>query len=251
MIVDQTTFRDALLDPSKARPEGLSNGHGRKAGRRFDVYRNNVTVALTEALETAFPNVAKLVGADNFKVLAQAFVRQNPPSSPLMMFYGGEMPAFLRTFEPTRTIGYLPDIAELELALRQSYHAEDSVPIDPAVLQQTAPDDLMGSRIGLAPSLRLIQSAWPIHAVWRFNNEPGAPKPVMAAEDIVILRPELDPAPHLLPAGGGVFIASLLRKKTFGEAVEAASSTTECFDLTAMLGLLIGAGALTELELAK
>ena len=55
MNVDQDAFRAALLDPSLVAPEGLTDGQGRPAGRRFDVYRNNVSVALADALETAFP----------------------------------------------------------------------------------------------------------------------------------------------------------------------------------------------------
>lgn len=247
MNVDQTEFRTALLDPSADRPTGLTDGAGRAAGRRFDVYRNNVTVSLTEALETAFPVVRKLVGEQNFKTLAGVFLRQHPPTSPLIMFYGGELPAFLQSFEPTAKIGYLPDVARLELALRESYHAADADPIDPAALQSLPPDQWMSARLALTPSARLIRSPWPIHAIWRFNTEPDAPKPAMAAEDVIVLRQDLDPAPHLLTPGGGAFVAALLAGETLGAAHEAALTETPEFNLSSTLALLIGTGAITSL----
>lgn len=247
MSVDQTQFRTALLDPARARPEGLTDGAGQPAGRRFDVYRNNVAVALTEALETAFPVIAKLLGERNFRTMAGVFLRAHPPSSPLMMFYGAEMPGFLQAFEPTSQIGYLPDVARLELALRESYHAADADPVDPGVLQAMDPGLLMGARIGLAPSLRLVRSPWPVHAIWRFNTEPEAPKPQMEAQNIAVLRPDMDPVPHLLPRGGGAFIAALLAGETLAGAMDAATAEAPDFDLTATLSLLIGQGAITSL----
>ena len=248
MNVDQTTFRHALLDPEAPRPSGLLDGQGRDAGRRFDVYRNNVTVALGDALEAAFPTVVKLVGAQNFKLLAAAYLRQHPPSSPLMMFYGEDMPAFLETFPPTTSIGYLPDIARLEMALRQSYHAGDADPLDPEILQSTPPEKLMASRVTLSPATRLIRSKWPVHAIWAFNTLPDAPKPTMAAEDTLILRADLDPEPHLLPPGGGAFVAATFAGQTFGQALETASTETPAFDLSATLALLISNNALTDLK---
>ncbi len=247
MTVDQTSFREAVLSPEAARPAGLSDGQGRAAGRRFDVYRNNVAVSLTEALEAAFPVIRKLVGEDNFRLLAGAFLRQHPPSSPLMMFYGTEMPAFLTGFEPTANLGYLPDVARLELALRESYHAADADPIDPNDLQTMDPDALMASRFRLAPAIRLIRSPWPLDAVWRFNMEADAPKPAMQAEDVLVARPELDPYPSLLPAGGGAFVAALLDGKTLADALAAATAETETFDLSAALAILIGTHALTKI----
>lgn len=248
MNVDQTTFRHALLDPEAPRPEGLADGLGREAGCRFDVYRNNVAVALGDALETAYPTVAKLVGAQNFKLLAAAYLRQHPPTSPLMMFYGEDMPTFVEAFEPTASIGYLPDIARLELAMRKSYHAADAQHLDPSVLQSTAPETLMASSVTLAPATRLIRSKWPIHSIWAFNTIPGAPKPTMAAQDTLILRADLDPEPHLLPPGAGAFIAALLNGDTFGTAIEIATSEDAAFDLSATLALLITNNALTALK---
>ena len=247
MIVDQTDFRRALLDPDAERPAALSDGEGRPAGQRFDVYRNNVAVSLTEALETAFPVLQRLVGADNFKLLAGAFLRQHPPSSPLMMFYGEEMPAFLTEFAPTKGTGYLPDVARLELMIRQSYHAADAQPIDPAELQTLAPDALMQARLELSPAVRLLRSPWPVHAIWRFNMEPGAPKPEMRAEDVLVTRPEFDPLPQLLPRGGGAFVETLLNGQTFETALDSATGEEETFDLSVTLALLIETQAITQI----
>ena len=248
MSTPQSDFITALLDPRSAVPEGLTDPEGRPAGRRFSVYRNNVAVSLTEALETAFPVIARLIGEENFKGLAGLFLRQHPPASPLLMLYGAEMPAFLEGFQPLAHIGYLPDIARLELALRQSYHAADATPADPAALQTLPPDRLMGARLTLAPAVRLIRSRWPIHAIWRFNMEPGAPKPEMAAEDVLVSRPDLDPILTVLPVGGGAFAAALAEGITLGAAIDRAATETPEFDLSVTLAVLLAAEALSKIE---
>ena len=101
MIVTQTAFRKGLLDPGLPAPEGLQNPDGAQATKRFDVYRNNVAVSLSDALEAAFPVVRKLVGDEFFRAMAGVYLRKFPPSSPLMMFYGEHLPQFLKRFEPT------------------------------------------------------------------------------------------------------------------------------------------------------
>jgi hypothetical protein len=44
-MTGQTGFATALLDPARPAPEGLVNPFGGPAGKRFDVYRNNVAVS--------------------------------------------------------------------------------------------------------------------------------------------------------------------------------------------------------------
>ena len=244
MSPDQTEFYSALVDPAHRRPDGLADGTGRPAGRRFDVYRNNVAVSLTEALETAFPVLRKLLGAGNFRLLARAYLHRHPPSSPLMIFYGERMPGFLSAFEPAKSIAYLPDVARLELALRESYHAADAAPVERRQLASVPIETLLTSQIALAPSLRLIRSVWPLHAIWRYNTQPGAPRPDAVPEDVVVLRPDFDPLPHPLPLGGAAFIEGLLEGKSFGEAAEAAAEEAPSFDMSMILTLLIANGAI-------
>ena len=244
MNVRQAAFAAGLLDPNLPAPEGLQNPGGDPASKRFDVYRNNVAVSLTDALETAFPIIHKLVGDEFFRAMAGVYLRKHQPSSPLMMFYGEHMPQFLRRFEPAKSLPYLPDIARLELALRNAYHAADAAPIEAQMLAELTPDALMATRFAFAPATQVISSEYPIHAIYRANTDPDAPKPLMAAENVLITRPQLDPQLHSIDDAAAACLTALMARQPLGLAMTQAGDD---LDLGALLGLLLGQGAITTL----
>lgn len=237
--MSQTLFAQALLDPAAALPPGLVYAQGRPAPRRFAVYRNNVAGSLTRALEAGFPTVRALVGDDFFAAMALVFLRAHPPRSRMLMLYGDSFPAFLAGFPPVAHLAYLPDVARLELALRDSYHAADSTPLPEAEFQRLLSTDIAGLRLMLAPSLRLLRSDWPVVSIWAAHHDGGDP-PRPGAEDALILRPEFDPRPHRLPVGGAAFVAGLLAGWTLGDSLDAAGP----LDLAGLLGLLISGRAI-------
>ncbi len=241
--MNEAEFRAALLDPGLPVPSGLAGPEGRAAGRRFDVYRNNVMASLSEALRQAFPVIRRLVGEAFFTALAREHARAHPPASPMLMSYGEAMPAFLEAFPAVAHLGYLPDIARLELALRQSYHAADAAPVPPGVLRTLDPEAFLAGRIMLAPAVRLVRSRWPIHAIWSANTRDTPVPRSVTPQNVLILRRDYDPEPHLLPEGAGPFIAALLSGQTVSAALDAGCT----FDLAATLGLLIGGNAIVGL----
>jgi len=240
--MSQTTFHTALLAPNQPTPPGLVDPQGRPAGKRFDVYRNNVVVSLTDALAQAFPVIAKLTGPRFFTALAGAFLRAHPPRDPRLATWGAAFPAFLTSFEPAQKLPYLPDTARLEQALRESYHAADSTPIPASALAALPPDQLAATRLTLAPSLRMIASPWPIHGIWAFNMSNG-PQPGASGEEVLITRPEFDPQMQILPSGSAAVLAAL-HHTPLGEA------TPEGFDLTPLLSALLSGGAIIALDTA-
>lgn len=244
MMVSQEAFTKGLLDAQIPAPNGLTNPDGVPATKRYDVYRNNVAVSLSDALETAFPVIQKLVGEDFFRALAGVYLRTHPPKSPLMMFYGDAMPTFLKRFDPVKHLAYLPDIARLELAMRHSYHAADAQPIDGQALAEVAPDALMALRFKFAPAMHLLDTDYPIHGVYMANTQANAPKPVMRPEAVLITRPGFDPQLHLITKADAICLSSLIEGHPLGVAMTTAG---ESLDLGALLGLLLREGAITNL----
>lgn len=240
----QSAFAAALLNPDLPPPPGIIDPQGRPAPKRFDVYRNNVTTGLGKALEAGFPAVLSLVGVDFFRAAATAFLRNHPPTSQIMMLYGAEFAAFLTGFHPAKPLGYLPDVARLEQALRISYHAADATPIAPDRLTALPEARLLSARFQLAPSLRLLRSDWPILSIWSAALHAGPP-PQMGAQDVLVLRRDFDPVPHLLPPGAADFVTALLASEPLGAALIRAGDS---FDLTATLTLLIQNNAIVEID---
>ena len=227
-------FVAALLDPNLPVPPCLSG-----SGQRFAVYRNTVAVGLTGALRQGFPVVCKLVGDDFFAEMATVFARQHPPRTRIMMLYGADFAAFLAEFSPVAGLPYLPDVARLEQAIRESYHAADAAPVPPETLAAIPEALLLQSRLSLAPALRLVRSNWPIHAIWTANTA-GGTIDSDAPQDVVVTRPNYDPILVPVPASGGKFIAELLEGRIIADALAAAGPD---LNLTALLTVLLRGNA--------
>ncbi len=239
--MSQAEFHAALFDPELPVPVGLIGPDGDPAPKRFAVYRNNVAVAMTSALETGFPVLRQLLGAEFFAAMAGIFWRAHPPKSRMMMHYGVEMPIFLSNFAPVAHLPYLPDVARYEIAMRRAYHAADALPIGAEILAALAPETLLGSRLTLAPALQLIRSAYPLHSIVQAQHT--GQRPHWQAEDVLILRPEFDPVSHRLPAGGADFITAIAAGETISAAADCAGAA---HDLMATLTLLLKGNAIID-----
>lgn len=238
----QAAFRAALADPALQVPLGLTDPQGAPAGKRFAVYRNTFAVTLTEALHQSFPVVQALVGAEFFSAMAGVFLRAHPPKTPVLMLWGDDLPGFLDSFPPVAHLPWLGDVARLELALRQSFHAADATPLTAQALAPYPPEALARCRFRLAPSLRLLRTSHPALAIW-LAHQPGGTSTLPAC-DILVLRPDFDPVPHALGPGGADFVAALARGETLNAAAQDAAPE---HDLAATFGLLLAQGALIDL----
>lgn len=232
----QGRFAGALLAPDAARPGALRDPSGAAATRRFDVYRNNVAVALTEALAAAFPVVQKLVGEAYFAAMAREFARAHPPRSPVMACYGDALPGWIESFPPLAALPYLPEVARIEQARREASQAADAVPLDPRGLAALSPEALAGLHLAPHPALRILQTRHPALAIWARNAE----RPDLAdapAGEVLVTRPALAVKTCAAPEGTAATLRALSQGAPLGAALPASA------DHSAILGCLFAAGA--------
>ena len=246
----QSEFAAALRDPAAAVPPEVVGPDGRPAPKRFEVYRNNVLSALGNAIAGAFPAVEKLVGETFFRAMARFYVIDNPPTSAVLMDYGRTFPDFIERFESAASLPYLPDVARLEVAWRESYNAAEADSLPPDALATVPQNELADVRFGVHPSLRLVASRYPIVTIWRMNvsDEPIRPVDFSVGEDALIVRPEAEVEVRLVPPGGVAFVSALMAGETLAVAAAAGQAADPAFDLAGNIAGLIESGALVELR---
>lgn len=252
----QSAFIDALRQPETPVPEAIGMKDGAPAKRRFDVYRNNVASGMIEALRATYPAVDKLVGAEFFAASARVFLDRHPPRSPLLFRYGEAFADFLDAFPPAASTPYLGDVARLEWARLQAYHAKDSDPLSIEALSGFTHDengetvDVGELRFTLHPSLALIGSRWPIVSLWAASTGQGASDDVdmSRSERAVVVRPSLTVDTRSLPEGAFALMQALNDGRTLQHAASAAADVADDFDLSQHLQGLFAIGAVSAIN---
>ena len=250
----QASFAEAILREDAARAPGAVAGDGLAPAARVQVYRNHVFTSLTEALETTYPVVCRLVDRRFFGFAADRYVRGHPPTGPCLFEYGATFPEFLESFAPCAGHPYLADVARLEWAMNAALHAEDVPAIAPAVLGTVLSEDMWRLVTRTDPSAAWLRSPWPIDRIWQANQpladpeervdlaEGGAFLEIRRREDVVTF--------HRLARPVFAFRAALGAGATLETAADSAMREAPSFDLTEALRAVLGEALLVGLALA-
>jgi hypothetical protein len=231
----QASVRAAVLGGDERAAAASVRGDGLGAFARLAVYRHHVFASLTAALQSTYPVVARLVDPRFFAYAADRYIRRQPPAGPCLFEYGGGFADFLARFPATAHLAWLPDVARLEWAMNVALHAAEAEPLARERLRALP-------AVELHPSVTLLESAWPIDAIWRAQQAQaddaavdldagGVRLQVWRAEDEVVFRP-LAPADFALRR-------TLARTGALAEAAEAALAVDPGADLVALVRTLL------------
>jgi hypothetical protein len=240
-----TAFSSALTDPDQETPSVVTGPNGKAAIKRYNVYRNNVTASLIDALAAVYPAVQRITGVEFFRAMARFHIRATLPASPLLFEYGRDFPAFIERYEYARSMPWLADTARIERAWLDAYHASDADPLSPAALASVPPERLADVVFTAHPATRIICSRFSAVTIFAANRNAAPVGRIEAAtpEDALITRPDLDVVVRRLPPGGAVFLEHLISGRSLGEACASALEASPSFDIAAGIAGMIEAGA--------
>lgn len=247
----QATFAAALLDPEQPQsPRAeLADADWRP---RLAVYRNNVVTALADAVVKSYPAVERLVGLAFLRGAAIAFVRAHPPAERALTLALGGFSDFLRGFPPARDLPYAADVAAIDRAWLEALYASDAAALTADALEDLPPDDVAVLAPGLAPSVRLMASAFPAYTIWTMNRgeAPLAPIALEAGGETALVwrsgyAAQGSSVRHRrLAPGEAVFVGALQAGASLGDAGAAASGADPDFNLADAFARLLADGVL-------
>lgn len=233
----------------------LRRSTGISAAQRLQIYRNNLFESLTHALAAVYPVVAQLVGEAYFRHVARRFIADHPLASGNLHGFGCELPATLAALQSAAELPYLADVAALEWAWHEVYHAAECVSLQPAQLGDVPAAQQMDLGLQLAPAARLIASPYPILHIWQAHQPDADAGEFSISLDeggvrLLVLRRSLEIEFVLLDEAEDRWLRSLASGSTLAEATLAAFEEGPAFDLAATLGRHLTLGSFAGLSFA-
>lgn len=221
-------------------------GEGVPARAGLATYRSNMLANLHAALASTYPVMRRLVGAAFFREAAARFARAHPSTSGDLSLYGADFAAFLADYPFARELPYLPDVARLEWACHESFHAGEAPALDAVALAAVARERQGEIRFRLHPAVRLVASVHPVMSIWEANQpeRDGTPEVCTGAEHVIVRREELTVRLGRVAPAEWRFVAALARGETLEAAVDAAAPDAAPNFLAPLLARLSAGGVL-------
>ena len=189
--------------------------------QRLGIYRGNSIFACRNALEQIYPVCLRILGDAYFGQLALEYIDDHPSTQPDLNVYGEAWPQFLQQLISAESamaaLPYLPDLACLEWHYHAAYYADDDTGIDFAGLQQVAPSLQDNICWQGSASLALMQSAYPLFAIWHGNRGDNAVDSVVGLtepECLVIYRHDYELLVETIDGNSYELLQGVLQSKT-------------------------------------
>ena len=250
----QLEFMNAVLMPAAqgakfTKPDIRQSAHSLLTpAERMAVYRRNIMTTLRGALGDIFPTTKSIMGREKFLAAADMFIQQTPSPSGDLNQFGREWPDFLNGFVQSSLSpllpAYLHDMARLDWAWHEAFHAADHAPLDLARLATVPVGQHASLVFSLHPSTHLFESAHPLFQLWQAHqpevsnnsHEEEAVGHEQSTRDFLLVhRGEADVTLTRLSEAQYRFLSACLQQQSLAEACDAAFQIDEAFSLQEFL----------------
>ena len=250
----QTEFAASLISGDTDAASRIRAGK-LTAVRRLEIYRHNIMSNLRGVLKDIYPVILAIVGDAFFLHAADQFIRSHPSHSGDLNQFGSGWPAFIATYPHAADLPYLCDVATLEWAWHEAFHASDAPTFDLGRLAAIPPEVHGELHFVLHPAVRLLQSNFPILAIWEVNQKAYSGEMGVdwdaPAESLMLCRDVTDGVSVLtrrISESAYAFLCALQTQATLEDAAAAALELDAAFDLQGLLLESVQSGVIINVD---
>jgi len=127
---------------------------------------------LHDVLAEDFERTAAALGAERFADTVRAYLAAHPSEHPSVRHLGRHFTAFLDSSPPAGAPPWLADLARLEWRRLEVFDAPDATAIELEQMRAVPGADWAGLVLVPIPALEVLESAWPVHLIWREGGDP-------------------------------------------------------------------------------
>ncbi len=211
-------------------PVALCPQGGAPGVERLAVYAGGYLARVEEALAEAYPAVRQVLGPSVFTELAQAYAAQVPSHDYNLSLIGRHLSVFFATWSRTCELPFLPDLARLEWAVSEAFHAFEELPLAIETLAGQPVEAWDHLRLVFQPSVQCVTSAWPILDIWEARTRPVETVRIALVDrpqQVLVARRGLQVVCAPLTPRQAQFLTLLLAGQPLGAACERLAQSAE------------------------
>lgn len=248
----QARLAAAVIDGDTSAVAGSIIDDAPGAAARLGIYVNHFRVTLIDALAATFPIVQQLVGDPFFQTAARRYLRAVPPGHPCLFEYGGGFPAFLERLPEAGSLAYLGDVARLEWAINEAWHAPDAPLVDAEAAAELIATGFADLSLRLHPSCRLIASPFAVDRIWQVHQNACSERETVDLDEggvrLLVHRRKDEVGWIDLSPTDFVFLDSLIMSGNLQKALTLARAFDHGFNPMALFAALIEGGLVSSIS---
>jgi hypothetical protein len=206
-------IEDVIL-PSKSLPPA----------ERVGIYQGMYLLRMEEALESDYPALKHLLGAQGFSDLVRDYVAAHPSVTYTLNRLGDHLPEFVSTWKGARRPAVAHDLARLELAVAEVFDAPEVKPLSAAEIAAVPEASWQRARLKPIEAFRLLSLRYPVNTYLQSVRDEDHDHPEMKRKDtcVAVYRRDYSVYRQDLSESAHDLLTDLVAGKPLGKAVAAA-----------------------------
>jgi hypothetical protein len=193
LITAPSGVAEGLAQEKSLAPKGLADviaGDDRlSAEERVDIYANMYFYRILDVLKEDFPATFATIGDAGFHNLVTGYLVEYPPEHFSISYAGARLADFIENHPVSEEFPHLADLARMERALIEVFHAPDATPLDVESMRETPASEWPALKLARHPATEILNLEWNVASILQaLDRSEELPSPARERTCVLIWR---------------------------------------------------------------